>query len=189
MNVVAIPRRIGIVGGALILLAMLIGCGGPGMPAHVVSAVTDSDKPPDARITYGDVSQQGALGSYCWGNACADEAGAPVPNGTIQVSSGDVIAFRFGGNEAIREAHVRAFPLEGAKLVPAGKIQVMVGNGESDQAPKDLAVSIDAEEAMITADLPPGEYVMEVSLYMAPNQHGIDASYGFHVLIGPPVGS
>src|ERR687893_2767286 len=57
----------------------------------------DLNRPPDSTISYGGQEVRGSLGSYCWGNVCADAA-YPVrpPKQTLTVPSGSEMVFHFG---------------------------------------------------------------------------------------------
>jgi hypothetical protein len=56
------------------------------------------NRPPDSTLSYGGQEVKGTLGSYCWGNMCADSVFiVPPRKKTLTVPSGSEMVFRYGG--------------------------------------------------------------------------------------------
>ncbi len=119
-------------------------------------------KPPDSTLTLGNRSVSGVLGSYCWtspsGATCADAAGIPVP------------PEEGWGNELSGRRR-------GGFLVPS--------EGRSALATEDLGVRRENDRTEIPAELPVGEYVVELFVRVP---GGNDASYYFRVAVEGDVG-
>jgi hypothetical protein len=145
-------------------------------------------KPPDSTLTLGNRSVSGVLGSYCWtspsGATCADAAGIPVPpeEEALAVPAGSVMVFDFGGSRRPTSVKAVAYPLgrgnelsgrrRGGFLVPS--------EGRSALATEDLKVRREGDRTEIPAELPVGEYVVELFVRVT---RGNDATYYFRVAV------
>ncbi len=130
-------------------------------------------RPPDSTLSYGGEEVKGLLGTYCWGNTCADAGGIPVPSKqkTLTVPSGSEMVFHFGGQSS-------AYKVEGATAYPINTI-----NKWGQAGPRSSRHPLEAHgsgiERVIPADLPSGEYALEVFVREQRN----DASYYFRIMV------
>lgn len=139
--------------------------------------------PPDSTLEYDGRSATGGLGSFCWNSMCADAPGVPVPKEkhTLAVSRDSVMEFRFGGKERLTSVVATAYPIDRGNAVGemgGGRILVSA-EGNSDLISEDLRVRERGNEILIPADIPAGEYVVDVFI-QAPRK---DASYVFRVMV------
>lgn len=136
----------------------------------------DLDRPPDSTLSYGGQEVRGSLGSYCWGDTCADMA-YPVrpPKQTLTVPSGSEMVFRFGGQESPDKLKISATPLD-----KYGKSATASADSNLSRSLKALGSGV---ERTIPVELPPREYV--VSMYVEKSQPlGLgQADYYFRVMV------
>lgn len=134
------------------------------------------DRPPDSTLSYGGQEVRGSLGSYCWGDTCADMA-YPVrpPKQTLTVPSGSEMVFRFGGQESPDKLKISATPLD-----KYGKSATASADSNLSRSLKALGSGV---ERTIPVELPPREYV--VSMYVEKSQPlGLgQADYYFRVMV------
>jgi hypothetical protein len=127
------------------------------------------DRPPDSTLSYGEQEARGSLGSYCWGNVCADALFfVPPRKKTLTVPSGSEMVFRYGGQSSPDRVIARAFPLnkQGTSTASAEPSRTLKAHGSG-------------VERTIPAELPPREYVVDV-VVIEPQG---DASYTFRVMV------
>ena len=125
--------------------------------------------PSDSTLSYGAQEVKGQLGSYCWSyrstSVCADAAAiAPPRKQVLTVPSGSEMVFRYGGQRPPYTLKAHAFTLK---------------KGEMVFPPRSLKAHKSGVKWTIAAELPPGEYVLQVSVI---EQQG-DASYNFRVMV------
>jgi hypothetical protein len=142
----------------------------------VLRAQRNPPQPPDSTLSYGGREVKGTLGSYCWfsGNSggCADTFRVLVPSKerTLSVPSGSEMVFHFGGQSS-------AYKVKGATAYPINTINKWgVKPGSSHRALKAHGSGI---ERAISAELLPGEYVVDVFITMRQG----DATYYFRVMV------
>jgi hypothetical protein len=161
--------------------ALLPGCGaarGPGdersSERSVGSGSPGGSRPPESTLSYGDQTATGELGSYCWfkeegstrisGGMCADAIlKAPPEEKTLTVPVGATLHFDYGG-EARPDG------------VEAGVYPMIRGKVASEAEP--LRIRREGDQTKLFADLPAGEYVINVFLYVPEG----DVSYYFRVV-------
>jgi hypothetical protein len=128
----------------------------------------NSRRPPESTLSYGGQEVRGRLGSYCTSTACFDVALTPVSpkQGTLTVPSGSDMVFRYGGQRSPDTVKADAFTLnkKGYQVWSSRRSLKAQGSGV---------------ERTITAELPPGEYGVDV-LVVEPQS---DANYTFHVMV------
>ncbi len=134
---------------------------------------SDLKKPPHSTLSYGGKEVEGTLGSYCWssGNSsgCADSVWPIIPSKhkTLTVPPDSEIVFRYGEPNPPKTVEARAYTLN--KLKKTGMYR-------PDHPLKPHGSGV---ERTIPAELPPGEYVLEV---FVKEQQG-DASYYFRIMV------
>jgi hypothetical protein len=133
-------------------------------------------QPPNSTLSYGGREVTGTLGSYCWfsGNSggCADTFRIlkPSKERTLTVPSGSEMVFHFGGQDS-------AYKVEGATAYPINEIDKWGAKpGSSQRALKTHGSGI---ERAIPAELPPGEYVVDVFITVRQG----DATYYFRIMV------
>jgi hypothetical protein len=137
----------------------------------------DPRRPPDSTLSHGRLEMTGSLGSYCWSYrgtmGCADTAGIPLPHNppTLTVPAGSDIVFRYGGHKSPKRVEAGAFPL--------GKEGGWVLNERGRIIHHSLKAHGSGAERTIPAELPPGEYAVDVFVIEPQG----DASYYFHVVV------
>ena len=115
-------------------------------------------EPPDSTLTRGGQEVKGTLGSYCWssGNSfvCANSTGPPMggKQETLTVPPASEMVFRYGGKSPPKTVEAGAYSLN--KLKKAGVVR-------PDRALKAQGSGV---QRTIPARLPPGEYVLEVTI-------------------------
>ncbi len=142
----------------------------------VLEAGGNLPRPPDSTLSYGGREVKGTLGSYCWSSGsssiCADTFRVLVPSKerTLTVPSGSEMVFHFGGQST-------AYKVEGATAYPINTINKWgVKPGSSHRALKAHGSGIGRA---IPAELPPGEYVVDVFITVRPG----DATYYFRIMV------
>jgi hypothetical protein len=142
----------------------------------VQKRVGDLDRPPDSTLSYGGQEVKGSLGSYCWGDVCADAA-YPVrpPKQTLRVPSGSEMVFRFGGQESPDKLKISVTPRD-----EYGKSVTASAESNISRSLKALGSGV---ERTIPVELPPREYV--VSVYVEKSQPlGLgQVDYFFRVIV------
>ncbi len=128
-------------------------------------------RPPKSTLSVGEQTVTGVLGTFCWQSdgvgLCVDAAGPAVPDEekTLTVPErGSVVVFDYGGR-SLNSAGAAAYPLRRGEQV-----------GEEA---KTLRTLRHGEQAEILAELPTGEYVVDVFVTMPEG----DASYNFRVAV------
>ena len=125
-------------------------------------------RPPDSTLSYGGREVRGKLGSYCTSTACFDVALMPVSpkQGTLTVPSGSEMVFRYGGQSSPDTVKANAFTLnkKGYQVYSSRRSLKVHGSGV---------------ERTIHAELPPGEYGVDVFVIESQG----DANYTFHVMV------
>src|ERR671921_499543 len=125
-------------------------------------------RPPDSTLSYGGQEVKGVLGSYCTPTTCYDVAAMPVSpkQQTLTVPSGSEMVFRYGGQRPPKTVKVDAFTLnkKGYQVCSSRRSLKAQGSGV---------------ERTIPAELPPGEYGVDVFV-VEPQS---DANYTFHVMV------
>jgi hypothetical protein len=130
-------------------------------------------QPPDSTLSYGGQEVKGTLGSYCWGNACADMA-YPVqpPKQKLTVPSGSEMVFRYGGQSSPDTVKVRAFPLN--------KQGTSTSSANSSRALKAQGPGV---ERTIPVELPPREYVVDVYVEKSQTMGLGQTDYYFRIMV------
>ncbi|HEV2745391.1 MAG TPA: hypothetical protein VGV91_19710 [Rubrobacter sp.] len=138
-------------------------------------------EPPGSTLSYGGETVEGGLGTYCWtrggGGGCSDAFAIILGDETLEAPAGATLSFAYGG-KALDSLSVTAFR--------AGR-EGRGGGREDEFLPpswrkgEDLRVRRSGTRARIVADLPPGEYVLDVFARMPQG----DASYGFRLILEP----
>jgi hypothetical protein len=140
-------------------------------------------EPPGSTLSYGGETVDGGLGSYCWfmggSGGCADAFAVILGEEALEAPAGATLSFAYGGKaldslsvtayRADREA--RGGPREDDTFLPPYR------SGGAEHLP----VRRSGPRARIVADLPPGEYVLDVFARMPQG----DASYGFRLILEP----
>ena len=128
-------------------------------------------RPPDSTLSYGGQEVKGTLGSYCWfsgdSGACADAPFlVPSKQKTLTVPSGSEMVFRYGGQSSPDTVKANAFTLnkKGYQVYSSRRSLKVHGSGV---------------ERTIHAELPPGEYGVDVFVIESQG----DANYTFHVMV------
>ncbi len=118
-------------------------------------------EPPGSTLSYGGETVEGGLGSYSWvmGGGCAHAFAIIHGDETLEALAGATLSFAYRG-KALDSLSVTAFR--------AGR-EVGGGGREDEFLPppwrkgaEDLRVRRSGARARIVADLPPGEYVLDV---------------------------
>jgi hypothetical protein len=135
----------------------------------------DLPRPPKSTLSYGGREVKGTLGTYCWGDGgtqvCADTAFiVPPRKKTLTVSSGSEVVFRYGGQRPPKKVGARASPLS--------KNDTSSASANLNRS-RSLKAHGSGVERTIPAELPPGEYVVDV--HVTEPQGG--ASYFFRVMV------
>jgi hypothetical protein len=135
----------------------------------------DLDRPPDSTLSYGGQEVRGSLGSYCWGDTCADMA-YPVrlPKQTLAVPAGSEMVFRYGGRKSPDKLEIHVNPLDKKDTSSAS------ADPNLSRSLKALGSGV---ERTIPVEVPPGEYVVRV--YVEESQPlGLgQADYFFRIMV------
>ncbi len=135
----------------------------------------DLDRPPESTLSYGEQEVKGTLGSYCWGNMCADSVFVVPPRKkTLTVPSGSEVVFHYEGQSSPDTVRAGAAPLK-ARTVPVGTSTASADPNHHHS----LKIRGSGVERTIAAELPPGEYAVEVFV-LEPQG---DAVYFFRVMV------
>jgi hypothetical protein len=130
-------------------------------------------QPPDSTLSYGGQEVKGTLGSYVWTagdvGSSADASWPLIPSKQkmLTVPSDSEMVFRYGGQSPPKTVGAGAYLLN--KLQKTGTMR-------PDHSLKAQGSGV---QRTISAELPPGEYVLEVSV-KAPQG---DAAYYFRVMV------
>lgn len=136
-------------------------------------------EPPGSTLSYGGETVEGGLGSYCWlmggSGGCADAFATILGEETLEAPAGATLSFAYRG-KALDSLSVAAYRAgrEGGGGDPEDNQFLPPSRGGKA---KDLPVRRSGTRARIVADLPPGEYVLDVFARMPEG----DASYGFRL--------
>jgi hypothetical protein len=134
----------------------------------VLQGGDNSRRPPDSTLSYGGQEVRGKLGSYCTSTACFDVALMSVSpkQQTLTVPSGSEMVFRYGEQRSPDKVKADAFTLnkKGYQVWSSRRSLKAHGSGV---------------ERTIPAELPPGEYGVDVFVIEAQG----DANYTFHVMV------
>lgn len=140
-------------------------------------------EPPGSTLSYAGETVEGGLGSYCWfmggSGGCADTFAIILEEETLEAPAGATLSFAYRG-KALDSLSVAAYR--------AGR-EGGGGDREDDEflppsrggGAKDLRVHRSGTKARIFADLPAGEYVLDIFARMPQG----DASYGFRLILEP----
>ena len=139
----------------------------------------DLRRPPDSTLSYGRQEVRGRLGSYCTSTTCFDVALMPVTpkQQTLTVPSGSEMVFRYGGQSPPKTVNAAAYtfdPIFDKKLRSLG-----IRANADYSSRRSLKVYGSGVERTIPAELPPGEYGVDVLV----NERQGDANYTFHVMV------
>lgn len=140
-------------------------------------------EPPGSTLSYRGETVEGGLGTYCWlmggSGGCADAFAVILGEETLDAPAGATLSFVYRG-KALDSLSVAAYR--------AGREDAGGGREDGEFLPpykgggvKDLRVRRSGTRARIVADLPPGEYVLDVFARMPQG----DASYGFRLILEP----
>ena len=120
-------------------------------------------KPPDGALVFGNHRKIGELGGYCWDSVCTEATFVIPPVGEVlAVPSGSDLLFEYGGSSPPTKVKAKAYALV---------------RGKAERASKSLRVSHTGARTRIAAEVPPGEYVLEV--FVEVPEEG-SAFYYFH---------
>jgi hypothetical protein len=141
----------------------------------VLEAEDNLPRPPDSTLAYGGREVTGTLGTYCWTSGrkgvCADAPPITPPRKkTLTVPSGSEMMFRYGGQRPPKKVGARASPLS--------KNDTSSASANLNRS-RSLKAHGSGVERTIPAELPPGEYVVDV--HVTEPQGG--ASYFFRVMV------
>jgi hypothetical protein len=135
-------------------------------------------RPPDSTLSYGGREVKGLLGTYEWPSEFAD---APIliprKQKTLTVPSGSEMVFRYGGQSPLKTVNAAAYifdPIFDKKLRSLG-----IRANADYSSRRSLKVHGSGVERTIPAELPPGEYVLEVLI----KERQGDAAYYFRVMV------
>lgn len=134
-------------------------------------------EPPGSALSYGGETVDGGLGSYCWtmggGGGCADAFAVILEEGAREAPAGATLSFAYRG-KALDSLGVAAYRA-GREGEGGGREDDVFVTPSKGGGAKDLRVRRSGTRARIFADLPAGEYVLDVFARMPQG----DASYGF----------
>jgi hypothetical protein len=177
----------------LVLVLLLAGCaagqGGAGRTpteettAHnageeettVLKGEGNLPRPPDSTLSYGGQEVKGTLGSYCWSyrstSVCADSIGPTIASKqkTLTVLPDSEMVFRYGGQNPPKTVEAGAYSLN----------ELMNKKGGVVRYDHTLNTQGSGVQRTIPAEMPPGEYVLDV--LVEEQQNGAD--YYFHVMV------
>ncbi len=121
------------------------------------------------------------LGSYCWvlGGGCADAFAIILGEETLEAPAGSTLSFAYRG-KALDSLSVTAYRADREAQGGPREDDLFLPPYRSGGA-KHLPVRRSGIRASIVADLPAGEYVLDVFARMPQG----DASYGFRLILEP----
>jgi hypothetical protein len=139
-------------------------------------------RPPDSTLSYGGREVKGLLGTYEWPSGqTRTAADAPIliprKQKTLTVPSGSEMVFRYGGQSPPKTVNAAAYtfdPIFDKKLRSLG-----IRANADYSSRRSLKVHGSGVERTIPAELPPGEYVLEVLI----KERQGDAAYYFRVMV------
>jgi hypothetical protein len=139
-------------------------------------------RPPDSTLSYGGREVKGLLGTYEWPSGqTRTAADAPIliprKQKTLTVPSGSEMVFRYGGQSPLKTVNAAAYtfdPIFDKKLRSLG-----IRANADYSSRRSLKVHGSGVERTIPAELPPGEYVLEVLI----KERQGDAAYYFRVMV------
>ncbi len=141
----------------------------------VLKGESNLPQPPDSTLSYGGQEVKGTLGSYCWGNMCADSVFiVPPRKKTLTVPSGSEMVFRYEGQSSPDTVKAGAAPLI-ARAVPE-RTSTASADPNRSRPLKALGSGV---ERTIPVELPPAEYAVEVFVIEPQG----DAVYFFRVMV------
>lgn len=158
-----------------------------GKPSPDGRAPASFAKPPPGKLTYGERTQHGGLGSFCWWSAgCGDAIGLPVAAEPLPVPGGGVLAFTLDDGTPTTALTAEAFP-----LIDTAELRRVDGRlwapppasaGSAGQAPppQALPTTVAGPVATLSAPASPGSYVILVNVGV--DRQG-EASYAFHLVV------
>lgn len=158
----------------------------PSLPTVLEEETTvfATPEPPDSTLSNGGQEVKGTPGTYCWSSGssseyptgCVDAFGPPTggKQEALTVSPGSEMVFRYGGQSPTW------WPSHPPKTVEAGaySLNKLKRAGEVVRTDRTLRVQGTGVQRTIPAELPPGEYVLEV--FIKGQQY--DASYYFRIV-------
>ncbi len=156
----------------------------PKPPTTVMSPTTLMfAEPPGSTLSYGGETVEGGLGSYCWtkggSGGCSDAFAIIVVEEALEAPAGATLSFAYKG-KALDSLSVAAYKA-GREGGGGGREDDVFLPPSRGGGAKDLRVRRSGTRARIVADLPPGEYVLDVFARMPQG----DASYGFRLILEP----
>jgi hypothetical protein len=153
----------------------------------VLEAEDNLPRPPDSTLSYGGREVTGTLGTYCWdfssgssasaGSGCVDMFDVPIPpkQQTLTVPSGSEMVFRYGGQASPNRKTVET------KAYPLNKLHK---NAQDVRPPhRSLQAHGSGVERTISAELPPGEYVVGVFFEEEGSADQHQVNYYFRIII------
>ena len=138
------------------------------------TTVLATPEPPDSTLSFDGREVKGMLGSYCFsgnsGGTCVDTSWPLIPSKrkTLTVPPDSEMVFRYGGQSPPKTVEARAYSLK--------KLQEKEATMRPDRS---LEAQGSGVQRTIPAELPPGEYVLEVFVKV---QQG-DSSYYFRIMV------
>jgi hypothetical protein len=140
-------------------------------------------EPPGSMLSYGGETVEGGLGSYCWltggSGGCADAFAIILGEEALEAPTGATLSFAYKG-KALDSLSVAAYKA-GREGGGGGREDDMFLPASRGGGAKDLRVRRSGTRARIVADLPPGEYALDVFARMPQG----DATYGFRLILEP----
>ena len=140
-------------------------------------------EPPGSTLSYGGETVDGGLGSYCWtmggAGGCADAFAVVLEEEALEAPAGATLSFAYEG-KALDSLGVAAYRADReSQGGPRQDDTFLLPSGGG--AAKHLPVRRFGTRARIVADLPAGEYVLDVFARMPQG----DAFYGFRLNLEP----
>jgi hypothetical protein len=140
-------------------------------------------EPSGSTLSYGGETVEGGLGSHCWltggSGGCADTFAIILGGEALEAPAGATLSFAYKG-KALDSLSVAAYKA-GREDGGGGREEDRFLPQSGGRGAKDLGVRRSGRRARIVADLPPGEYVLDVFARMPQG----DASYGFRLILEP----